>query len=196
MYFYYSENSKGKVTFSFLRKSEECKASDGKRFCPDIKEPVPSNWETMEGNYGGVTLLLQSHLSADTLVKADQTFGCGYISAFVNNEKTSRIDMYQQFDAFSSGYGVRKWSFLDGFEILAFRLTPLDDRKSYLVVDGEVIPYGTVQGEIIPGRFNMLMGPSLLAEDKLKPVNLSSVFPSQDGSPCVRTATREPSNIY
>jgi sphingosine kinase len=92
----------------------------------------------------------------------DGSFSDGVMHLTLIKEGISKAQLAKLFTETETG-GHLKSEFVEYIRIKAFRLEPLDEpvnggrrEEKAMMVDGERVPYGPIQGEIIPGLANVL----------------------------------------
>ena len=127
---------------------------------PSIDEPVPDDWVTMDGEFISVVLSTMSHLGSDTHFTPGLCIGSGSLNLqYVRQARTRK--MFQLLSAVDSGKHV-DYPEVEIEHVAAFRLTPGPSEVGHICVDGELIDYEPIQGEVYPmlGRVLMLAGPT------------------------------------
>ena len=120
--------------------------------CPllsPLDKPVPSNWETVEGDFITALAIYLPYLGPDNLTSPDSRLNDGCINLMVIKGGVSKNELISMFLRFSTGEHINSphWNVI---KCLAFRLEPLTE-KGNIMVDGERIKYGPIQGQILPG---------------------------------------------
>ena len=112
-----------------------------------LSDPVPSNWKTIEGQFGGVNVVMTPFLGHKSLGTTDQCLGSGKIH-IVYCIDLSRFGMIHMLLTGESGSYLNREDTLT-VKTRAYRLEPLTD-EGIIVVDGEVIEYGPIQVQLHP----------------------------------------------
>ncbi|VEL35801.1 unnamed protein product [Protopolystoma xenopodis] len=68
--------------------------------------------------------------------------------------------MLRLFDELESGQGLRTSDSISILPVYAFRLSPIGE-QGLISVDGERVPSGEFQAEVIPGHIRLLTGPMI-----------------------------------
>jgi sphingosine kinase len=138
-------------------------------YLPKLNEPVPDDWSIIEDEF---ILFLISNLpmiGPDFLSAPEATFNDGYMHVLYVRKGTNRMDIVK-FLLDTSTDEYYKLPFIEHVKIKAFRLEPLDSLEmattttrtiqnedaGVMMVDGERVKFGPIQGEIRPGMANAL----------------------------------------
>lgn len=123
-----------------------------------LDRPVPKNWVTLEGDFVLVLALYQSHLGADLFAAPQARFDDGTIHLSFVRAGISRGVLLRLFLAMERGTHQEIESpFVSHIQTRAFRLEPLSHRGT-LTVDGELVPYGSLQAQVHPGMGRLIVG--------------------------------------
>lgn len=120
--------------------------------CPllsPLDQPVPRTWSTVEGEFVTAMAVYLPYLGPDNLASPDSKLNDGCINLMIVKAGVSKNELLNMFLQFSSGEHINS-PHCDVVKCLAFRLEPLTD-KGNIMVDGERINYGPIQGQILPG---------------------------------------------
>lgn len=91
-------------------------------------------------------------MGMDFLISPDKTFNDGHVLLCFVREGITKYEMFKFLVQCSQGT-ILKNPFIEYLKVKAFRLEPLDsDEVKYgsLMVDGEAVSYGKIQGEVLP----------------------------------------------
>ena len=116
---------------------------------PPFSEPIPSSWITIEKEFISLIMLLIPHLSSDAFGDPGQSIGTKKMSIVFLNSEMSRKDLLSTLLNADTGAHID----MEDCTVIhakAYRLEPATP-KGIMTVDGEVIPYGSVQGQVHPG---------------------------------------------
>lgn len=128
-----------------------------------LDSDVPSHWKVIEPEVISVNIINVSHLASETVAYTGAELDDGLIYIYIIRagiSKAGLLSMMAQMD--NPDVNPVSNSFVEVIPCEAFRLEPLVD--GILTVDGEVLPCGPIQGEILPGMCRVLVG-----EQKTKP---------------------------
>ena len=121
---------------------------------PAIDEPVPADWVTETGRYFLVYASNLSLMDPITLLAPESQPNDGVIWLVTVRDSMPRKEMIQWFlDTKNAGH-VGKTG-VDLVPVRAFRIDPIRPR-GYLSIDAESFEFGTVQGQILPGKAKVL----------------------------------------
>lgn len=117
-------------------------------YCPALTEPVPDNWIVIEDDFVLVYACHQTHLSTDVLFAPDAKLDDGIMWLIVIRAGVSRAQVMYFLASLQTGDHVHS-PYVDVTPIHAFRLQP-SQQDGFMTVDGEVIPCGAIQAEVLP----------------------------------------------
>lgn len=122
---------------------------------PPLDQPLPTrDWVTIEGDFVLVLAIYQSHLGADLLAAPHAQFDDGLIHLTFVRAGISRATLLRLFLAMERGTHLSLTSpYVSHVSARAFRLQPLSPRGT-LTVDGELVPYGPLQAQVLPWLIN------------------------------------------
>lgn len=121
---------------------------------PPLDEDVPPNWVVIEDNFISMSASYQTHLGPDFLSAPDCRFNDGIIHLHFIRAGVSRNNLFSLFRAVEDGSHLDS-PFVESVKVLAFRLEPLDNTGN-IMVDGEHMECGTIQGQVLPGVANLM----------------------------------------
>ncbi|XP_014779119.2 sphingosine kinase 2 [Octopus bimaculoides] len=116
---------------------------------PPLHEPLPDNWVVIEDDFVLLSASYQTHLGPDFLSAPDSRFNDGIIHLHFIRTGISRNALFKLFLSVEDGSHLDS-PFVESIKVLAFRLEPLD-KAGNIMVDGEHIEYGPIQGQVLPG---------------------------------------------
>lgn len=125
---------------------------------PSLSESVPSNWVTIEDNFYYFIGSSISHIGRDYMHAPESEVDDGLIYLGFLRHKLSRAAMVKLIGDAETG-AQTKHPAVDYVAVKAFRLVPLTP-SGILTVDGEVVPYGAIQGHVLPGIARVITGAS------------------------------------
>lgn len=120
--------------------------------CPllsPLDKPVPSTWESVEGDFITALAVYLPYLGPDNLASPDSRLNDGCINLMVIKAGVSKNELLSMFLQFPTGEHINS-PHCNTVKCLAFRLEPQTE-KGNIMVDGERINYGPIQGQILPG---------------------------------------------
>ena len=119
-----------------------------------LSEPVPENWITIDDEFISVVAVFISHLGPDLIVDTSIKLNDGAIYLLMVHRNVNRSQLLKMMLALADGTA----EYTDGIEMVkvrAFRIEPLSE-KGTIAVDGEVVDYGAIQGQVLPGMANVM----------------------------------------
>lgn len=85
----------------------------------------------------------------DFVVEPEMGFDDAYTTIVFVREGISKLEMLKFIMQCSQGV-ILKNPYVESIRVRAFRLEPLELDRGYLMVDGEPVVYGAIQGEVLP----------------------------------------------
>lgn len=113
-----------------------------------LDQPVPDTWTTKEDNFLSINPIMIPYLSSDFFGDRELSIGSGSIRIMWIDGNITRRRVFNMMTSAESG----KHTELDEvyrIDVKAFRLEPLSP-PGIMTVDGEVVPYGTMQAQVHP----------------------------------------------
>uniref|UniRef100_A0A1B6MNW0 sphingosine kinase n=1 Tax=Graphocephala atropunctata TaxID=36148 RepID=A0A1B6MNW0_9HEMI len=121
---------------------------------PHLSQPVPQNWTVFQGEFVMVHAVFKSHIATDCIMAPDSKLDDGIIWLFVIKAGITRAHLLQFLLGLSSGSHVNVAQ-TEMIPVRAFRLEP-QCPGSYITVDGERIPDGPFQAEVVSCAPNIM----------------------------------------
>ena len=115
---------------------------------PHLSQSVPGSWKTMPVNLLSFSALLTSHLSRSFVGDPTKHIGSGGLRVVVFRSEMSRFDLLKVLTDSESGKHLSQ-EHVTVLEVSAFRLEVVTE-PGMITVDGEAMPYGTLQVELHP----------------------------------------------
>ncbi|XP_032236955.1 sphingosine kinase 1 [Nematostella vectensis] len=117
---------------------------------PALEENLPSSWKSVEGKFILCSSVMMSHLGPDICAAPQSKFGDGILYVAYAEAGISKMQLLDMFMKMEDG------SHIDCEEIVcvracAFRLEPDLTQLGTIAIDGELIPYSAVQGQVHRG---------------------------------------------
>lgn len=134
------------------RRGEEEEREDDS-LLPEFSETLPHDWETIEDNFTVVYACYQSHISSDATLAPNATPNDGIIWLLLVRGNATKANVLK----FLLGLDGSHLS-IPGVELIpvdAMRVIPRT-AKGTLTVDGEVIPWGPIQANMLAGKGKIL----------------------------------------
>lgn len=128
------------------------------KYLRPFNEPVPNDWLVMEENLVMFLIMNLPILTPDFTASTQATNADACMHMVFVKEGISRLEIIKLFTDTVTGNHLSS-PYVEYVKIKAFRVEPLPtgpDRQltGNLMVDGERVPYGTIQGEIMPSLAN------------------------------------------
>ncbi|CAF0917521.1 unnamed protein product [Didymodactylos carnosus] len=108
-----------------------------------------SKWRRINGPFLHVLVSSKPCISKDAFVAPQSTLADGYLTLQFIRSGATRINLAQTFSGISTGKYI-EYDFVEWMRVKAFRIVP-NTSVGNMMVDGERIPCGPVQGETLPG---------------------------------------------
>ena len=115
-----------------------------------FSQDLPEGWVTVDGEFVTVMVLLISHLGSNLYSCPGLKLGDGEMWLLFIEKGVSRKSLVDVLTKMETGEHVKN-SDVKIHKIQGFRLEPKFERSGYIAVDGEVIEYETVQGQVHKG---------------------------------------------
>eukprot|EP00298_Acanthocystis_sp_HF-20_P016856 c21608_g2_i1.p1 GENE.c21608_g2_i1~~c21608_g2_i1.p1 ORF type:complete len:294 (-),score=90.01 c21608_g2_i1:79-960(-) len=104
-------------------------------------------WVTIEGKFLLLVICNVSFLSSDCLMAPSAVLNDGYLDfVYIVNDTPSRAKLLDLMSQLREGTHISNFPFVKCEKIRAYYIEPLE-KDSEMVVDGEIAPFGVVQGE-------------------------------------------------
>ncbi|CAF0732393.1 unnamed protein product [Adineta ricciae] len=139
----------------FNQISTHATTTDFHRDLLPLNEVIPTDstttkWRRINGPFAHVLITSKALISKDVVASAVSTLSDGYLTLqFIRSDGPTRKNLAKTFTKISDGSHF-DYNFVEWMRIRAFRLVP-NDTNGNLMVDGEKVAYGPIQGEILPG---------------------------------------------
>lgn len=114
-----------------------------------IDEPVPNEWISIDENFILFILINVPLVGIDFVVEPEMGFDDGYTTIVFVRQGISKYEMIKFIVQCSQGT-ILKNPYVEYIRVKAFRLEPHNLNCGYLMVDGEPVVYGPIQGEVLP----------------------------------------------
>lgn len=138
------------------------------KYLTPLGEPVPDDWLTIEENFVLLVVIYLPLLSPDFLGAPDSTFNDGNMHLFFIKQGITQFQLLRLFQDTETGDHLKS-DLVEYVKCKAFRLEPLRFENSQastcnanyqnegtIMIDGEKVPYGDLQAEIMPSVANIL----------------------------------------
>jgi sphingosine kinase len=125
------------------------------KYLTSLDKPVPNDWLTIEDNFIIFLIIKLPLIGMDFVISPETKFNDECMVLAFNKEGTPRLELIDIVNDSGSGKFLLKPS-MNFVKCKAFRLEPDESRKGNLMVDGERVDYGPIQGEILPKLASVL----------------------------------------
>ncbi|UJR26738.1 hypothetical protein I4U23_008053 [Adineta vaga] len=113
-------------------------------------DSTTTKWRRINGPFAHVLITSKASISKDVVASPQSTLSDGYLTLqFIRSDGLTRTNLAKTFTKLSDGSHF-DFNFVEWMRIRAFRIVP-NETDGNLMVDGEKVPYGPIQGEILPG---------------------------------------------
>lgn len=140
-------------------------SSSSFKYLPPIDQPLCGpDWLTIEENLVLLVIAYLPLIAPDFIASPDSKTNDGDMHMFFIKEGVTRAQLLRLFQEAELGTHLKS-DLVEYVRIKAFRLEPipLDNKVNsnymsdgVMMIDGERVPYGVVQGEIMPSMGNVL----------------------------------------
>lgn len=159
------DDTTGEPSSSSTANAEE--SHHGFKYLPPIDQPLTGpNWLTIEENFVFFLVVYLPLIAPDFLAVPDSKLNDGQMHLAFIREGISRPQLLSLMNSTENGDHISS-DLVEYIRIKAFRLEPIafDSAKvprnyqneGIMMIDGERVPYGPVQGEIMPSAANLLV---------------------------------------
>lgn len=128
------------------------------RYLPDFDKPIPSSWVTIEGEFVTVLVMNQSHISSDCILFPKTKFNDGYMNLCLVKGNTTRSDLLRLGQQLHTYNGISSNNFMDVISVKAVRVEPTSNKNVITMLDGELVPPGHFQVELIESCYQVILG--------------------------------------
>lgn len=118
---------------------------------PPLTREAPADWHTEIDSYHVVYALNLSMLDPLTVFARESSPGDGVMWLVFVRDGITRLELIRWFSAMSQGPDFDNPS-LGIVPVRAFRIEPISPVKGILSLDGESVPFGPVQGQLLPQK--------------------------------------------
>ena len=130
---------------------------------PPIDQPIPSDggWVTVGSEFVTVLAVYLSHLGPDLIIDRDIRLADDAITIVMVRHNVTRVRLLRMFSDMSEGKAPLQGDGIEVVRVKAFRFEPQTE-KGYIAVDGELVEYGPIQGQLLPGLATVMGGEKLV----------------------------------
>lgn len=124
---------------------------------PSLMSSLPSHWVHEEGEFVMVHIAYQSYIGEELLFAPRSQLSDGVIWMLIIKAGISRAQLFSFLvNVSSGGHADIENEYIRMVPVSAFRIVP-EGTAGTLTVDGELVDYGPIQGEIFPNIVNLLV---------------------------------------
>ncbi|RMZ93189.1 sphingosine kinase 1 [Brachionus plicatilis] len=129
-----------------------------------LDKPVPNNWLTIEEDFVLFLVTYLPLISSDFLASPQATFNDGHMHVIFIKQGITKTELLKLFANTENGDHL-KHHLVEYVKVKAFRLEPIGlvsngqvdtSNRGIMMVDGESVPTGPIQAEIMPSLGNIL----------------------------------------
>lgn len=135
------------------------------KYLKKLEEPVPNDWLIIEENFVLLLITYLPLIAPDFLAAPESTLNDGNMHLIFIKEGISKTELLKLFTDTENG-NYLKHDLVEYVKIKAFRLEPIgqlnanrqvdNSNSGIMMVDGERVPTGIIQAEIMPSMGNIL----------------------------------------
>lgn len=123
---------------------------------PQISEPVPQDWVTIEEDFVTICATYQTHLGSDLIMAPDAHFNDGIIHLCFIKSGIQKAELISLMGLLEKGMHIDHPSpNIEFIKCLAFRIDP-ETSDGVIMVDGEKVDSTVIQGQVLPGISNLM----------------------------------------
>jgi sphingosine kinase len=122
------------------------------KYLMPFDKPVPDDWLTIEENFILLLVAQMPLIATDFMCWPDCELNNGELLLIYIKEGCSKVNLLKILTSTENGEYLQN-PYVEYVRIKAFRLEPLDTNGN-IMVDGEKVPYGPIQGEVLPSIAN------------------------------------------
>lgn len=124
---------------------------------PSLVSQLPSHWVHEEGEFVMVHIAYQSYIGEDFLFAPRSQLADGIMWMLIIKAGISRSQLLSFLLGIGQGtHAENNSEYIKMIPVSAFRIVP-EGSNGYLTVDGELVEYGPIQGEIFPNIVNVIV---------------------------------------
>ncbi|CAF3675084.1 unnamed protein product [Rotaria sp. Silwood1] len=119
-----------------------------------LNEPISTDstttkWRRINGPFIHVLVTSKAAMSKETIAAPKSTLSDGYLTLqYIRADDSIRMNLVKTLTTMSDGKHL-DLDFVEWMPIRAFRIVP-NDKNGNILIDGEKVAYGPIQGEILP----------------------------------------------
>lgn len=124
------------------------------KYLKPFNEVLPQDWFTIEENFIFVLIVNLPLIAKDFNASPNSKFDDGQLLLIFIREGISKLELLKLFDDTETGVYLNNPK-VEYIPVKAFRIEPLTSQGCFMV-DGERVPYGPIQGEVLPSLANVI----------------------------------------
>lgn len=156
------------TTSAIANESSEDLSPHTFNYLPPIDQPLSGEeWHMIEDNFVFFLVVYLPLIAPDFIAAPDSKFDDGIMHLIFIKEGISRANLLNLFQKTEEGTHLES-DLIEHVKIKAFRLEPLTfdanttgngnyQNSGIMMIDGERVPYGAIQGEMVPKMANVLV---------------------------------------
>lgn len=134
------------------------------KYLPPIDQSIPNNWLTIEENFVLFLVTYLPLISSDFLASPEATFNDGEMHVIFIKQGITKSELLKLFTKTENGEHLKS-DLVEYVKVKAFRLEPIGlvnndqvqtSNRGIMMVDGEIVPTGVIQAEIMPSMGKIL----------------------------------------
>lgn len=120
------------------------------RFLKPLDEKVPNDWLTIEDSFVMFAAVNLPLMGIDFIISPETKLNDGSIMLTFVRDGAPKLRILELFNDAAKGKFLEN-KYIEFVKVKAFRLEPLDGHEcGNIMIDGERVPYGPIQGEVLP----------------------------------------------
>jgi sphingosine kinase len=124
------------------------------KYLKPFNEILPLDWFTIEDNFIFVLIVNLPLIAKDFNASPNSKFDDAQLLLIFIREGITKIELLKLFGDTETGAYLNSPK-VECIPIKAFRIEPLTDQGCFMI-DGERVPYGPIQGEVLPSMANVI----------------------------------------
>ena len=124
------------------------------KYLTPLNQPVPSNWMVIEETFVLVLIVQKPLIAQDFIAWPDCKLENKEMLLIFVKAGITKFQLMKLFLESETGNYLNH-ELVESVRVKAFRIEPLQE-NSYIMVDGENVPYGPIQGEILDPMLNCI----------------------------------------
>eukprot|EP00744_Colponema_vietnamica_P009329 GILI01013276.1.p1 GENE.GILI01013276.1~~GILI01013276.1.p1 ORF type:complete len:251 (+),score=58.90 GILI01013276.1:83-835(+) len=121
---------------------------------PPLSQPVPASWKSVEGEFIFIWACNMPWMSSDAFVAPEAQFNDGCHDVVIVTSPVSKVELSEIMLGLDNGTHIQHPK-VRCVKARAWRLEPVQS-TGYLCIDGESVPLGPMQCQVMPGLANIM----------------------------------------